>query len=517
MLGRWLPMGLREGRKAGAGARAAAGSLVAGPAGREAGGRSRPAAGRPGRRLRRGLAALVAAVFVLTVLAGCGGQGASQAPAGQGDQGGSAGEGVQTVTLRAMTIGKPTERYRFDNLKDAVDRLNQKLEEEGASVRVRLEGSHEDRPWDEYKQRFILAAEAGKAPDIILSGHEDVAPWAAAGHIIPLDEYVRDHPVYQDVFPTLWESVTLDGKIWGIPQDVEARPLYFWKSQLKQLGWSDQQIAQLPERIRRGEFTLDDLLDLAKQLQDRGIVPAGQGFWTRPQPGVDFYMFYLAYGGQLQDPDTGKLVLDKQALLKEYQFFARATRELGVMKPSLLGTDWSIWHRTVTGKQVGLFVGGSWQVAEWQDQYGLKEQDVQDLGYALLPAGEKGKPGLTLSHPLVYMVTKYSQYPDLAARLILEATNPEFNTRHAVASNHLAIMKSQLEQPEYKQNRLLNDVAYMVEHAGFVPLHEQFGNYDQAIYRGLSAVVAGQMTPEQAVDTVVKQLQAQLRDEVIIR
>ncbi|QIA27768.1 extracellular solute-binding protein [Thermaerobacter sp. PB12/4term] len=469
------------------------------------------------RALRRALAA--ALVAGLLVLAGCGGSGGQPAAGDQaaGGAGSSGGEqGVQTVTLRAMTIGKPTERYRFDNLKDAVERLNQKLEQEGANVRVQLEGTHEDRPWDEYKQRFILAAEAGKAPDIILSGHEDVAPWAAAGHIVPLDEYVKDSPVYRDVFPTLWESVTLDGKIWGIPQDTEARPLYFWKSHLKQLGWTDQQIAQLPERIRSGDFTLDDLLDLAKQLQDRGIVPAGQGFWTRPQPGVDFYMFYLAYDGRMQDPATGKLVLDQEALLKEYRFFARA-RELGVLKPSLLGTDWSIWHRTVTGKQVGLFVGGSWQVAEWQDQYGLTDADVQDLGYALLPAGEKGKPGVTLSHPLVYMVTKYSQHPDLAARLILEATNPEFNTRHAVESNHLAILKSQLEQPEYKENRLLGDLAYMVEYAGFVPLHAQFGNYDQAIYRGLSAVVAGQMTPEQAVDTVVKQLQAQLRDEVIIR
>ena len=289
-----------------------------------------------GRAPWRALAAVLVASLVL--LAGCGGQG-SQAPAGDQEAGGagsSGGEqGVQTVTLRAMTIGKPTEHWRFDNLKEAVDRLNQKLEQEGANVRVQLEGTHEDRPWDEYKQRFILAAEAGKAPDIILSGHEDVAPWAAAGHIIPLDEYVRDHPVYQDIFPKLWESVTLDGKIWGIPQDTEARPLYFWKSHLKKLGWTDEQIEALPEKIRQGEFILDDLLDTAKQLQDKGIVPAGQAFWTRGQPGVDFYMFYLAFGGQMQDPETGKLVLDKQALLKEYEFFARASQELGVLKPSL--------------------------------------------------------------------------------------------------------------------------------------------------------------------------------------
>lgn len=461
---------------------------------------------------RKRAAALAATALVAGFLTGCGVAGSKEGAAAPSVKG-----RVETVTLRAITIGGPTERYRFDNLKDAAERLNQELEKEGARVRVRLEGQHVDRPWDQYKQQFILAAEAGKAPDIILSGHEDVAPWSAAGYIVPLDRYVRGKPVYDDIFPTLWKSVTLDGKIWAIPQDVEARPLFYWKSQLKQLGWSDEQIRTLPDRILKGEFTLDDVLSTAKQLQDKGIVPAGQGFWTRPQPGPDFYMFYLAFGGQLQDPSTGKLVLDKQALLKEYEFFARASQELGVMRPSLLGTDWSIWHRAVSAKKVGFFVGGSWQVAVWKDQYGLADEGMQDLGYALLPAGESGNPGVTLSHPLVYMVTAQSKHPDLAARLILEATTPELNARHAVASNHLAIMRSELQNADYKGDKLLNDVAYMVEHAGFLPLHGQFGNYDQAVYRGLSAVIAGQQKPQQAVDVVVRQLQSQLRDQVIIR
>ncbi len=45
--------------------------------------------------------------------------------------------------------------------------------------------------WGDYKQEFVLAAEAGQAPDIILSGHEDIGAWGAAGIIIPLGDY---HP-----------------------------------------------------------------------------------------------------------------------------------------------------------------------------------------------------------------------------------------------------------------------------------------------------------------------------------
>lgn len=427
-----------------------------------------------------------------------------------------AGEG-QTVTLTAMVVGKPTERYRLENLKAAAERLNKKLAQEGQTVRVRVEGKLEDRPWEEYKQKFILAAEAHKAPDIVLSGHEDVAPWSDAGHILPLDEYVKDSPVYRDVFPNLWKSVTYKGKIWAIPQDVEARPLYYWKPLLRQAGWTEADVNALPEKIRNGDFVLDDMLRTAKALQDKGAVEPGMGFWTRPQPGPDFYLFYLAYGGELQDPATGKLVLDKQALLNEYRFFARAAQQDKVMRPTLIGTDWTIWHRTVMGQKVGFFHGGSWQVAEWKDKYGLTEDKMSDLGYALIPSGIKGKPGVTLSHPLVYMVTAQSKHPDLAARLLLEATAPDLNTRHAVASGHLAIMKAQLDDPEYKKSGFLHAISYMVEHAKFLPLHSKFGTYDQIVYRGLTAVVAGQMTPEEAVDTVASQLKAQLGDEVVVR
>ena len=39
--------------------------------------------------------------------------------------------------------------------------------------------------WDDFKQAVTLSAEAGNAPDIVVTGHEDIAPWAQAGLIVP--------------------------------------------------------------------------------------------------------------------------------------------------------------------------------------------------------------------------------------------------------------------------------------------------------------------------------------------
>ena len=42
-------------------------------------------------------------------------------------------------------------------------------------------------------------ADAGAAPDIILSGHEDIGAWGPAGLILPLDEMIPAHEEFGDI------------------------------------------------------------------------------------------------------------------------------------------------------------------------------------------------------------------------------------------------------------------------------------------------------------------------------
>jgi len=433
---------------------------------------------------------------------------------------------VEEVTIVAWTIG-PDEPsfYRFDNLKDAVDRLNKKLEEEGSPYRVKLEGFFDTGSWGDYKQKYMMAAQAGEAPDIILSGHEDVAPWSEAGFIIALDDLIAKYSkTYDDIIPTLWNSVTYKGKKWGIPQDTEARPMYFSKTLLKKLGWSDDEINALPEKIKNGEFTLYDMLELAKEAQDKGVVEKGYGYWHRPKKGGDFYHIYFAFGGQMQDPETGKLVVVKDALKKWLQFHYDTVWTYETTPKDFIGTDWKIWHETVSAGDKALFWnGGTWHWAEWTQKYldGNEQHLWDNVGFALIPSGEKGKPGTTLSHPLVYMVSSEKatgkKNQELAFRIITEATAADLNTRHAVNSGHLAILKSQLDYPEYTKNKFLSAVAYMVEYTNFQPNHPDYGTYDQIMFNALQAVEAKDLTVDDAVNTVIEEMQAELGDKVVIK
>lgn len=429
----------------------------------------------------------------------------------------SADDSIHEIKLNVWVQAKPTEKYRLENIKEAAAMLNERYEEEGKAERIVIEGMIDDSGWADYKQKFVLAYESNQAPDIILSGHEDVAPWSKAGYILALDEYIDRFEQFSDIFPNLWNSVTYKGERWGIPQDTEARPLYYEKQYLRDLGWSDADIDKLPEAIRAGEFTLSDLLELAKEAQDQGLVRKGYGFYHRPTQGPDFYMYYYAFGGEMQDPETGKLILDEQALLKKYQFFHDTVSTYETTVNNLIGTGWDIWHRNVTNKEAFFSQGGTWMVAEWKDKYNLTEEDWESMGYALIPAGEAGMQPVTLSHPLVYMITAQSEHPEIALELLALATNAEFNTRHAVESAHLGILQSQEDYPDYVADPFLKDVTYMLNYTHYLPNHEQFGAYDEAVFRGLTAVTAGQLTPEEAVETVISELERTLGDEVIIR
>ncbi len=427
----------------------------------------------------------------------------------------------QVITITAWTIGpEETSIYRLKNLEIAAQRLNEMLALAGSNIRVNVSGQFWTQSWDDYKKRILLAFQSHEAPDIILTGHEDIAAYAAAGYIIPLDNYIQKYWDwgYNDFIKPLWKAVEWNGKKWAIPQDTEARPLYFRKDLLKKLGWSDDQIANLPNEIKEGKFTLLDLLKVAKEAVDKGVIQEGYGVWHRPRRGADYYQIYLAFGGQLWDPATGKLVLDKTAMSKMLTWLYNATQVYHVMRPDLPGLEWRIIHESFVSGKLLFWFGGTWQKSEWLTTYNMSAEDFwKNVGFALVPAGEPGKKPVTLSHPLVYMISKDSKHPELAFLLITLASDPYLNALHAVNSGHLAIRYSEINLEKYKEDKFLHDVSYMLDYTTFLPNNVNWGKYDEIVWQALGGVEAGDMTPQQALDFIVNRMQSELGDQVIIK
>jgi inositol-phosphate transport system substrate-binding protein len=472
---------------------------------------------------RRRLLMSAGAVGVAAACSTAGGPAASPAGSGAASVAPASGAGGKTVAMVAWTIGPDAPSYyRRDNLLAGAKNLNSELQKSGSKTLVSLNATFESGgSWGDYLQKFTLAAEAKTSPDIMLAGHENFAPWVGPGYVIPLDDLIKKHQdkgAIKDVIPGLWNAMKLKGKTYGVPQDTEARPMYYRKDLLKKLGWEQAKIDALPDMVKNGEWTWSDFVATAKEAISKGVVEPAHGWYHRQSQGNDFYGYYYLHGGEMQDQASGKLVLVKDAYEKYFQMHADAVINDKITPKEIRGMEGKIWHETFTSGKVLFANAGTWSWAEWQKTYKVPtDQLFATTGFMLIPAATKGGKPTTLSHPLAYMVTGNAKDPDLAFQVIADATTGELNAKHAITSGHLAIIKGEEKVADYAKDRFATAVGYMLDYTHFIPNHPKFGTYDKVLYDLLGAVEAGQMTPKKAVDTAVSELQGQLGDDLIVK
>jgi len=427
------------------------------------------------------------------------------------------------IIIKAMGYGGPSDVTRVTNLQEAAGRLNKRFKEEGKETHIILQVAEFETAGDidGFRQRFVLASKAGTAPCIRTFSYTEIPEWVEAGYIIPLDDYIDQYPdVFGDTIPALWNAVTWKGKRYGVLQDTEVRVIFYRKDKLKELGWSDAEIEALPEKVINGEFTLDDLVAVAKESVEKGVTK--WGIYHRPSKGNTFLHPYLAYGGILQNPDTGKLVLDESAALGNLQFHYNICQVAKVTPPEITSYGWrdGIHPAVVMGDTLFWF-GGTWHWAEYQRvDYGQGKWTADDMkkifGVMLYPAAEKGGKPVSSSNPYVYMISSSCKHPDVAFQVIAEASSPDLVVKHALESGHLAWRKAALDVDAYKADEFTSGVTPYLEYTSFMPAHPRWNDYLTIWYNTIQGVELGELTPEKALDFLKSELQAAIGDELEI-
>lgn len=427
---------------------------------------------------------------------------------------------AEDITITVWAGGSnENDSYRLDAIEMAADILSQESAIAGEELNITVEKKLDFGGWSEFKQAVTLAAEAGTAPNIAVTSHLDIAPWSEAGYIVPVEDYVDlDSWPLNNIYDNLMEIAAFDGVQWGLPQDAESRPFFFWKDTMRGIGYSDEEIAALAGKVASKEYTLVNVLEDAKKAVDMGLVEKGYGFYPRVSNGPDFAQFYTSFGGVLQDPETGKLVLDKAAMAEMYQFFVDAV-EADVTRKNHIGTEWDQWYNEVANGKAAIWHGGTWHYKRYTGKEG-NEDFFGTIEFSLIPAGnEKGRPN-TLTHPLVYLVTNQEtdRAEEIAAQLVKIASEPRINTLHAIKSAHLGIAKEQSNIELYSNDRWASEATErLLGSATAQPNHLQYGVFSEALWKGLEASWTGVQTPQDAVNEIETELKATLGDELIVR
>ncbi len=360
----------------------------------------------------------------------------------------------------------------------------------------------------------------GQGPDIFIAAHEWTCAFQQDGFALKLDDYTAKYPdKFGTIFPSLWNATQCaDGGHYSIPQDAEARMFFYNKDLMRKAGYDDAFINGLPDQVLKGQVTMDDLIDIAKKVQDKTGVK--YGILHRPNTGPDYIMIFQAFGNTFNDPATGNLLLDRDKLTAAYSWFEKGAKE-GVIAANNTSMEFDdIRAQFYKDNNAVFWLYGIWDLGSVAfPTYGLPQDAAtfdQHWGWVACPPAAKGGSASSLTHPVVYVVSSKTQHPDLAVRLLGFASDADLNTDHAVSTTHLGIKPEQLDDPRYRDNWTLARATDMLKITQFLPNNPQFGQLNGIIYKAMQGVETGRLSGADAADFVIDEAQSTL-DNVIVK
>ncbi|GGF97326.1 ABC transporter substrate-binding protein [Paenibacillus abyssi] len=204
--------------------------------------------------MKKRLMLVLSLVLIVAMLAACGSNNGNNA-GGNNTQGAGGNTGADAGAGEPVTI----RIFQFKvEIAEAFSRLIKEYEAEHPNVKIEVEtvGGGAD-----YGAALKAKFASGDEPDIFNNGgFQELNTWME--HL----EDLSDQPWVADAIELSKEPMTKDGKIYGMPVNLEGYGFLYNKDLFAQAG-----ITELPK-------TLSELDAAAKKLQDAGITPFSNGY-----------------------------------------------------------------------------------------------------------------------------------------------------------------------------------------------------------------------------------------------
>ncbi|MGC4939023.1 ABC transporter substrate-binding protein [Kribbella sp. DT2] len=328
--------------------------------------------------LRGGLGALAAAGFGGPLLTACGGDG------------GSGGDGKE---MSFWNFYGPSDDGGAQS-KWFVDVAEQWNANNDVKVKLRY------FPGRDYQNGTTLqtAFQSGEGPDIFLISPGDFLRYANGGVLQDLSGSLTGE-AKNDYLPGLLDARSVDGKVYGLPMEVEPLAMYYSEAAFTKAGLSE---ADLPK-------TWEQTLDVAQKLT--GKSQNGVMFETLPGYYQNFTWYPFLWQGDGSVITDGKVTFDSPAAANALKFW-QDTINNKVAPRKVLGTGGGDVVANLGSGAVALQQSGIWAVADMTAQ-------AKNFKYGIipLPTPDGGKPATDLGG-WAFVANSKGKNPEAAAKFI---------------------------------------------------------------------------------------------------
>ncbi|MFI2857805.1 ABC transporter substrate-binding protein [Paenibacillus sp. JSM ZJ436] len=303
---------------------------------------------------------------------------------------------------------------------DIVTEVISSYQAEHPNIKINFEGMDQTI---HREQKLKSEMVTGTPPDMfVLFGGAEIEPYARAGRLMDLSEFVQSRGLNGEFTSlSLW---TFDGKIFGLPIEGHAEPLYYNRDLFQRLGLQ-------PPR------TLAQLNEIIEKLLKRDVIPFALGNEDRWPAAIFAHYFMDRYAGaalieRLARGDEG-VRFDNELYLSAFQHF-QSWIEQGAFGPSPNTSSTEEAIALFTGGQAAMYLNGNWDINLFQSE---EDPDFQQkVGVIPFPSLRNSEPrsmaggytiGIGLSSELVdpekqaalgLMEALYTE--DVQARIVYE-------------------------------------------------------------------------------------------------
>lgn len=260
-------------------------------------------------------------------------------------------------------------------------------------------------PFDQIFNKFNNEVSSGGGPDMFIAPNDSLGSQIRAGVLADLSEY---QSMLTDVAPTGVAGMSLNGKLYGIPESFKAVALYYNKS-----------------KITNPPATTDELLALVKE--GKTLVLNQNAYHN--------FGWLQAFGGQLMD-NNGKCIAD-QAGGPEWFAYLKALKEVPTVTFS---TDGGQADSLFKDGKADMIINGPWVLGDYRAVLG------DNLGVAPMPGAIK--PAGPLTGVDGFYVSINSQNVAGAVALAMFLTSPESMKVYVDEAGHVPVStKVQISDP----------------------------------------------------------------------
>ena len=265
---------------------------------------------------------------------------------------------------------------------------------------------------DQMRETVNTAMASGTGPDVISydSGPGYAGVLADAGLLLPLDTYNEQYGWTERIAAPAIETTTIDGTLYGLPQQTDLIGMYYNKTLLDQEGLT------VPE-------TLDDLVTFCGQATEKGYIPiafADNEGWEA------FHQFSMT-ANQMVGPEGIQALLHSEGSWNTPEivtaidaYFVRL-RDAGCFPDDPVAITYNDGNPLFYNGEALLHTTGSWLAGEMEEA-----MPDYEIGFVPFPEIEGGKGRVWISGVgAAWFITSSTAHPDEAAAFLDFLVSPE--------------------------------------------------------------------------------------------